>query len=103
LDTRTVYICINIPGETSWVKEILRHQYNFKILHGKMHVLEESYEYSKNKRAKVDDGESSTQQSRMQKRWFIKVIIQKVVILLMLKNFNRRNLNSCTPEAYLLS
>ncbi|KRZ65747.1 hypothetical protein T10_705 [Trichinella papuae] len=33
LDTRTVYICINIPGETSWVKEILRQQYNFRILH----------------------------------------------------------------------
>ncbi|KRZ78446.1 hypothetical protein T10_11626, partial [Trichinella papuae] len=74
LDTRTVYIGINIPGETSWVKEILRQQYNFRILHGK--ILEESCEYSQNKRAKVDDGKSSTQQSRTQKRWFIKVIIQ---------------------------
>ncbi|KRZ72847.1 Mini-chromosome maintenance complex-binding protein [Trichinella papuae] len=74
LDTRTVYTCISIPGETSWVKEILRQQYNFE----NTTCLEESYEFSQNKRAKVDDGESNTQQSRMQKRWFIKVIIQKI-------------------------
>ncbi|KRZ58156.1 Mini-chromosome maintenance complex-binding protein, partial [Trichinella nativa] len=69
LDTRTVYTCISIPGETSWVKEILRQQCNFE----NTTCMEESYEYSQNKRAKVDDGESSTQQSRMQKRWFIKI------------------------------